>query len=191
MDAFSTPSALFLDRDGTLNVDCGYLSDPAKIELLPGAREFIHLAQKARCMLFLFTNQSGIGRGLYTLEDAERCNERLIELLEAGPAPFRKICIAPEHPDAPSVYRKPCPRFIEECMASYHLDPSHCWMIGDRRSDWAAGINANIQAAAVSTGESWSEADHAWMAEHRVPVFADLSALAACFFSTSCEAKAS
>jgi D-glycero-D-manno-heptose 1,7-bisphosphate phosphatase len=111
-------------------------------------------------MLLLFTNQSGIGRGYYTLADAEACNARMLELLGLGDDLFTAICIAPEAPDQPSLYRKPSPRFITESIATYSLDPARCWMVGDRDSDLAAGLAAGIRAAAVCTGKydaaTWS-----------------------------------
>jgi D-glycero-D-manno-heptose 1,7-bisphosphate phosphatase len=145
--------ALFLDRDGTLIVDKEYLADPAGVELIPGAAAALQRARALGYRLFLFTNQSGIGRGYYTLEDVHRCNARLEELL-ALPAPvFDGVCIAPEAPHQPSRYRKPSPNFIREAVAQFQLDPARCWMIGDRESDIDAGLNAGIRVAAVCTGK--------------------------------------
>jgi D-glycero-D-manno-heptose 1,7-bisphosphate phosphatase len=104
--------ALFLDRDGTLIFDKVYLADPAGVELIPGAAEGLARARALGFRLFLFTNQSGIGRGLHTLEDTHRVNERMEELLGLSRPIFDGICIAPEAPGEPSDYRKPSPRFI-------------------------------------------------------------------------------
>lgn len=145
--------ALFLDRDGTLIVDRPYLADPAGVELLPGVQEALGTARDLGYRLFLFTNQSGIGRGYFTLADAMACNARLVELLDLGPDVFADICIAPEAPDQPSRYRKPSPAFISESIARHGLDPACCLMVGDRPSDVQAGLNAGIGGAAVCTGE--------------------------------------
>src|SRR3954471_16084775 len=99
--------ALFLDRDGTLIIDKVYLADPAGVELLPGVADGLVLARSRGYQLFLFTNQSGIGRGLHTLEDAQRVNARLEEMVHLPRPVFAGICIAPERPDEPIVYRKP------------------------------------------------------------------------------------
>ena len=171
--------ALFLDRDGTINLDNGYLSDPDQIELLPGVATSLYEARSAGFHLFLFTNQSGIGRGYYTLNDVARCNQRLLELLGLGSDLFTRICVAPEHPEAPSHYRKPSPRFIAEMCSEFQLEPSNCWMIGDRRSDWQAGRSAGIHAAAVRTGEPWTEDDLEWLHANGVPIFADLPSVIA------------
>jgi D-glycero-D-manno-heptose 1,7-bisphosphate phosphatase len=145
--------ALFLDRDDTLIVDKVYLSDPAGVEILPGVPEALRLARDLGYQLFLFTNQSGIGRGYYTIEDAHRVNTRMEELLGLPRPLFTDIGIAPEAPDQPSLYRKPSPRFILETIAKYHLDPSQCIMVGDRESDIEAGLNAKISSVALCTGK--------------------------------------
>jgi len=101
--------ALFLDRDGTLIVDKVYLSDPAGVELIPGTGEALRRARELGYKLFLFTNQSGIGRGYHTIADTHRVNARLEELLALSRPVFEDICIAPEAPGQPSAYRKPRP----------------------------------------------------------------------------------
>jgi D-glycero-D-manno-heptose 1,7-bisphosphate phosphatase len=162
--------ALFLDRDGTLIVDKVYLADPAGVEPIPGVVEALRRARKLGYKLFLFTNQSGIGRGYHTIEDTHRVNARMIEVLGLGDAGFDAICIAPEGPGDPPVYRKPSPKFILESIAAHGLDPSRCWMVGDSAADIAAGLGAGIKAAAVGTGKK----DPAAIPEvkaGRVPVF--------------------
>ena len=145
--------ALFLDRDGTLILDKHYLADPAGVELIPGVAGALARARNLGYRLFIHTNQSGIGRGLYTVDDVHRCNVRMDELLGL-PAPiFDDICIAPEAPEQPAEYRKPSPRYIFESIARYRLDPRQCWMVGDRTSDVEAGLNAQINAVAVCTGK--------------------------------------
>ncbi len=168
--------ALFLDRDGTINWDTGYLSKSEDVELIPGVAEALRRAREAGYLLFLFTNQSGVGRGYFSLEDVHRCNARMLELLGLGEDLFAEICIAPEHPEGPAEYRKPSPRFIEEMIAQHQLDPAHCAMVGDRKSDWGAGINAGITPIAVKTGEELDEKAQAYLAEHGVAVYADLAA---------------
>ena len=170
--------ALFIDRDGTLILDKVYLADPAGVELLPGVVDGLTLARSRGYQLFLFTNQSGIGRGLHTLEDTLRVNARMEELLELPKPVFTEVCIAPEAPDQPSLYRKPSPRFILEKISAHALDPAQCWMIGDREADIQAGLNAKINAAAVCTGKH-TAAEWATLAPPGVNVFKDFPAFAA------------
>lgn len=146
----SVPSkALFLDRDGTLIEHIPYLHRPEGVQVLPGVVEALRQARAAGFSLYLFTNQSGVGRGMFRLEDVHAVNRRMTEAFGLGPAIFDGICIAPEAPNEPSLYRKPSPRFIQETCAAAGHDLPASWMIGDAPSDWAAGLNAGIRAAAV------------------------------------------
>jgi D-glycero-D-manno-heptose 1,7-bisphosphate phosphatase len=165
--------ALFLDRDGTLIIDKVYLADPAGVELIPGAAEALRQARRLGYRLFLFTNQSGIGRGYHTMEDTLRVNARMEELLGLPPPVFDAICIAPEAPDQPSTYRKPSPRFILEQIAGHRLDPSQCWMVGDAAADIAAARAAGINAAMVRTGKVSPESLPE-VAAHRIPIYASI-----------------
>jgi D-glycero-D-manno-heptose 1,7-bisphosphate phosphatase len=170
--------ALFLDRDGTLIVDRVYLSDPAGVELIAGAAYALRRARSLGFKLFLFTNQSGIGRGLHTMEDTKRVNARMEEMMGLPGPVFDATCIAPEGPGEPSLYRKPSPRFILEMIAAHSLDPAGCWMVGDSAADLGAAAAAGIRAAAVRTGrvppESLPE-----VAAGAVPVFDDFASFAA------------
>ncbi|MCY3015239.1 MAG: HAD-IIIA family hydrolase [Planctomycetota bacterium] len=138
-----------MDRDGTLIEHVPYLHDPAGVVLLPGVREALLRAKEASIRLFLFTNQSGVGRGLFSLADVEAVNERMLDLLGLGRYLFTAICIAPERPDEPSAYRKPSPRFITETLALHRIDRDAAWMLGDSAVDWEAGRNAGIHVAAI------------------------------------------
>ena len=170
--------ALFLDRDGTLIIDKVYLADPAGVELIPGTIEALRRARDLGFKLFLFTNQSGIGRGYHTIEDTHRVNARMEELIGLGSPLFDAVCIAPEAPDQPAVYRKPSPRFILEMRARYALDPAQSWMVGDSAADIGAGLAAKINVAAVRTGKK-DPATLPEVAANGVPVFDTFAAFAA------------
>ena len=153
MDGMTTPAAspraIFLDRDGTLIENRHYLASPEGVAVLPGVREGLRLARERGAKLFLFTNQSGVGRGYFTLADVEAVNRRMIEAIGLGDDLFAGICIAPERPDEPPVYRKPSPRFIHEMLAKHVLAAETAWMLGDAPSDWEAGLSAGIRSAAI------------------------------------------
>jgi len=143
------PRAVFLDRDGTLIENRHYLVSADGVALLPGVREAVSRLRAAGARLFLFTNQSGVGRGYFTLADVEAQNRRLVDLLGIGPDVFTGICVAPERPDEPSIYRKPSPQFIHEMLAAHALAADTAWMVGDSPADWEAGLAAGIRAAAI------------------------------------------
>lgn len=170
--------ALFLDRDGTLIVDKHYLANPADVQLIPGVAAALARARDLGYALFILSNQSGIGRGYFTMADAERCHARMLELLGLGPELFAGVCMAPEAPDQPSAYRKPSPGYILESISRHGLDPQRCLMVGDRESDIETGLNAGIPAAAVCTGKLDAAAWTA-LALPNVPVFPDFPAVVA------------
>lgn len=167
--------ALFLDRDDTIVRDEGYMSRPEQIVLLPGAADALRRARAAGFRLYLVTNQSGIGRGYYTLADAEACNRRLEELLGLA---FDGICIAPERPDEPSRYRKPSPAYLLERIAADGLDPARCAAIGDKVSDLECGLAAGVPAALVARGATGAPREDAaaFAAARGIPVFRSLAA---------------
>ena len=170
--------ALFLDRDGTLIFDKVYLADPAGVELIPGTVTALHRVRDLGYKLFLFTNQSGIGRGLHTLDDTLRVNARMEEMLGLPRPIFADTCIAPEATGQPVVYRKPSPRFILEKLAEHQLDPQQCWMVGDSHADIGAGLGAKINVAALRTGKVDPLTLPEVAAQH-VPVFENFAAFAA------------
>lgn len=174
------PKALILDRDGTLIEHVPYLSDPARMVLLPGVQEGLDLARRSGAKLFLHTNQSGVGRGFFTMREVELCNGRLIEML--GDV-FTAICCAPEAPGQPSAYRKPSPTFASEVMAAHGLAAGEICYVGDRGSDLATAAAAGTLGVGVATGlDDLSSELEALGFGGRFPVFADfLSAMKSLF----------
>ncbi|MEO6875107.1 MAG: HAD-IIIA family hydrolase [Opitutaceae bacterium] len=170
--------ALFLDRDGTLIIDKVYLADPAGVELIAGVADGLRHARSLGYKLFLFTNQSGIGRGRHTLEDTHRVNARMVEMLGLGAPLFDSIGIAPEAPGQPVIYRKPSPRFILEQIQLHQLDPAQCWMVGDSAADIGAALAAKIKIAAVRTGKI-DPSTLSEIAAHHIPIYPSFAEFAA------------
>ncbi|MDR2981396.1 MAG: HAD-IIIA family hydrolase [Puniceicoccales bacterium] len=166
--------ALFLDRDGTIIYDKHNICDPADVCLIPGMRIALVADLNAGYKLFIFSNQSGIGWGYFSWEDFYACNKQMFKLLDLPSAVFTEIKAAPETATQPSLYRKPSPLFIEEMIAKYNLDTSRSWMIGDRKSDWEAGINAGIQSVAVKTGKPIDSESEAFLQQYNVPLYNDV-----------------
>ena len=145
--------AVFLDRDGTINVDRHYLSDPAQFELIPGTPAALRQLMDAGFRLFVVTNQSGIGRGYYSENDMHRVNQRMIELLAPVGIHFEQIYFSPEAPEVPSYGRKPSPQFLHDARDQFGIDLSRSFMIGDKFIDVQTGWNAGTQASLlVRTG---------------------------------------
>lgn len=143
------PRAVFFDRDGTLIRHVHYLHQPELVELLPGVRESLRFLKERGVLLFLFTNQSGVAKGLFTVADVEAVNRRMLELLDLGDDLFADVCIATEMPSNAPEYRKPSPRFIVEILAKYRIEPADAVMVGDNPTDWEAGRRAGAQIIGI------------------------------------------
>jgi D-glycero-D-manno-heptose 1,7-bisphosphate phosphatase len=145
--------AVFLDRDGTLIEEKEYLSRIEDVALLPGAPLALKRLRDAGYLLFLVTNQSGVGRGFFTMADVERVHEYLVRQLESTGVCFQSIYVAPEHPDQPSRGRKPSPAFLFDARDAFGLDLSQSYMIGDKMIDLECGWNAGLKRSIlVRTG---------------------------------------
>ncbi len=149
--------AVFLDRDGTLNVDRSYLTRPEEMLLLPGAAEAVRLLQTAGFACVVVTNQSAVGRGMMTDADLERVNAEMNRQLAAEGVKLDAIycCTAGpiDHPD-----RKPAPGLLLRAAAELHLDLGKSWMIGDSLRDILAGQNAGCKdCLMVRTGHPLDE----------------------------------
>jgi 3-deoxy-manno-octulosonate cytidylyltransferase (CMP-KDO synthetase) len=145
--------AVFLDRDGTLIVEKHYLSDPAQVELYPGVVRALKRLQEAGYRLFIVTNQSGIGRGYFTLADFQRVTERIQRELDREGVRIEKVYFAPEAPDQPSRGRKPSPQFLFDARDEFGVDLSRSYAIGDKLLDLECGRNAGVRRSIlVRTG---------------------------------------
>lgn len=143
--------AIFLDRDGTLNWDPGYVHKVEDFRLLPGVIEGLKLLSE-KYLFIIITNQSGIGRGYYTEDDMHAFNAVLIEELEKYEIEIKKIYFCPHHPDEICECRKPNPTNILRAAEEYNIDLEKSWMIGDHPSDVQCGLNAGCRAIYLSTG---------------------------------------
>jgi len=145
--------AVFLDRDGTLNIEKSYLSDPDQLVLFPDVIPALQQLIQLKYRLFIVTNQSGIGRGYYTLEDMHRVNARLVERLKPEGIQFDQIYFAPESPEDSSYGRKPSPNFLMDAARDYGVQLNQSFMVGDKMSDLECGKNAGVRASIlVRTG---------------------------------------
>ncbi len=145
--------AVFLDRDGTIIEEKNYLSRVEDVVIFPQAAAALGRLCRAGFKLFIVSNQSGVGRGYFTLAEVERVNHHLLRELAREQVQFEKVYIAPEAPDAPSRGRKPSPQFLLDARDEFGVELAHSYMIGDKLIDLECGWNAGIkQCLLVRTG---------------------------------------
>jgi D-glycero-D-manno-heptose 1,7-bisphosphate phosphatase len=148
-----TKQAVFLDRDGTLIEEKQYLYQPDAVVVFPGAAAALERLQQAGFSLFIVSNQSGVGRGYFTLADVEKVHQRLAQYFQLEAVEFQKIYVAPEAPDQPSRGRKPSPQFLFDARDEFGVDLARSYMIGDKLIDLECGWNAGVKKSLlVRTG---------------------------------------
>lgn len=145
--------AVFLDRDGTINVDPGYLSDPAQVELIKGAGEALALLHKKGFELVVVSNQSGVGRGIIQESALPLIHQRLNELLRPYQVKIEHFELCIHAPEKDCACRKPKPELLLRAVSRLGLNVSRCYMVGDRLTDLQAGRAARCEKVAlVRTG---------------------------------------
>ena len=153
--------ALFLDRDGVLNEDRGYVARWEDFRWIPGARETVAAFNRAGWLVIVVTNQSGVGRGYYTEDDMHALHARMLEELTAAGGHIDGFYFAPHHPesrleryrhpDHPD--RKPNPGMILRAIADHHIDPARSFLIGDQDSDLEAARRAGVPGFRFEGGD--------------------------------------
>jgi D-glycero-D-manno-heptose 1,7-bisphosphate phosphatase len=143
---------ILLDRDGTVIAEKHYLSDPAQVELLPGAADGLRLLQEAGYGLVLITNQSGIGRGMFTQQDLERVHARLEELLAAEGVHLDGIYSCPHAPEEDCDCRKPRTKLVRDAARDFGFNLTETWVVGDKLADIDLARNAGARSILVRTG---------------------------------------
>jgi histidinol-phosphate phosphatase family protein len=153
-----TPVAtVFLDRDGTINEDVGYLSDPAGLVIIEGAARAIRLLNEKQIKVIVVSNQSGVGRGYYTDSDVEAVNLRLRELLAIEGASLDAVYYCNHHPDVDCACRKPGTGMAELAALEHELNSSRAYVVGDKDSDIGLARNLKSKGVLVLTGKGASE----------------------------------
>jgi rfaE bifunctional protein nucleotidyltransferase chain/domain len=145
--------AIFLDRDGTINLNTHYVNKPSQVSLLPNAADGLKILKSLGFLLVGVTNQSGIARGYFTLSDLKKVNDRLQQLLGRSGVALDAIYFSPFHKKGTikrftkdSDCRKPGPGMLRQAAKDLGIDLSSSYMIGDMDSDIGAGINAGVRA---------------------------------------------
>jgi len=149
--------AVFLDRDGTVNEEVGYLGRPGDVRLAPGAAAALIKLRRVGFKLVIVSNQSGVARGFFTEEDVDAVNARLVELLRNEGACVDAIYYCP-HLDGCEC-RKPKMGMIERARSELGVEPRRSYVIGDHKSDMLLAQNAGATGVMVLTGHGADEAE--------------------------------
>lgn len=171
MEVIKRP-AVFLDRDGTINEEVGYVNHLCRFWLLPGVANAIKMLNENGFYVIVVTNQSGVARGYFSEELVHIIHNRMCDLLKAEGARVDKIYYCPHHPTVgPPEYRRECecrkPKIgmIRQAAAELPIDLSHSYVIGDRIKDIYFGHNAGLKSILVLTGYGRGEYEfqrHTW-----------------------------
>lgn len=151
--------AIFIDRDGTLNEDIGYVSTPDELILYPWAAEAVRLVNHSEFRAVVITNQSGIARGMYSEETLGKIHERMIDELAREGARIDAVYYCPHHPEIGDLNyrvrcncRKPRTGMLDAAASDHNIDLTRSFVIGDKTSDILLADNAGAGAALVMTG---------------------------------------
>ena len=155
---------IFLDRDGTINQEVGYLSNPKQVRILDGAAEGIRRWNENGFLVIIVSNQSGIARGYFSMETAKKINSIVVQKLKSKGARVDDVYLCPHHEEGilkkyaiRCTCRKPLPGMIWQARDRYQIDLNQSYMIGDKESDLAVARNAGCRGILVLTGYGGQE----------------------------------
>ncbi|MFH1197343.1 MAG: HAD family hydrolase [bacterium] len=154
--------AVFIDRDGTINYDSGYLGNPDEVKLLDGVAESIaFLKEQFQFLVIVISNQSGVARKLISEDDVKAVNEKINSLLAEYNTKIDAFYYCPYHPDfspvEKAICRKPSPKMIFDAAKDWTIDLNHSYMIGDTLADVECGINAGVKTILVKNNYETEE----------------------------------
>lgn len=154
MTASGGRRAVFVDRDGTLNVEVNYLYRVDDLQLIPGAAQAIRSLNHAGYLVIVVTNQAGIARGYYAESDLHTLHEHMAAQLAADGARIDAFYFCPHHPDRTGACscRKPEPGMLLTAARDHAIDLAQSWLIGDTAGDIGAGVAAGCRTILVRTG---------------------------------------
>jgi len=150
--------AVFLDRDGVINVEKDYLYKIVDFEFMDGTFESLKKLQENGFLLFVITNQSGISRGFYTIEDFKRLNSWMLDVLAENRIKISQVEYCPHGPEDECECRKPKTGMIDNILKKHEIDLEKSWLVGDKTSDIVCAKNANIKnTIQVKSGHDFDE----------------------------------
>jgi D-glycero-D-manno-heptose 1,7-bisphosphate phosphatase len=142
--------AVFVDRDGTLMHDADYCSDPKQVKVFPGVPQALQRLKEKGFKIIVITNQSGIGRGFFTVDQYRAVEAEVSRQL--GDLLIDATYFCPDVPGEPSECRKPAPGMIWQAAREHDVDLAHSFFIGDKEIDAECGRNAGVRTIRVQTG---------------------------------------
>jgi D-glycero-D-manno-heptose 1,7-bisphosphate phosphatase len=143
-------AAVFIDRDGTIIEDADYCSHPRQVKVFPGVPEALRRLKSKEFKLIVITNQSGIGRGFFTVDEYRSVESEVSRQLGEGLIDATYFC--PDVPGQHSSHRKPSPGMILEAKQEHQIDLRRSFFIGDKEIDVECGRNAGLRTIRVQTG---------------------------------------
>jgi len=147
--------ALFLDRDGIINVDTKYLHKIEDFVFVDGIFELAKIFSQKGYMIFVVTNQSGIGRGYYSSDDFLHLSEWMVEKFSERDIKIDRVSFCPHLPDSGCTCRKPKSGMVDEICKEHDIDLANSWMVGDKPSDMQMASNAGIgNSVFIGSGEN-------------------------------------
>lgn len=155
--------AVFIDRDGTINEEVGYLGEVERLVLIPGAIDAVRSLNEAGYEVVVITNQAGVARGYFDEDAVRQIHRHLFRLFADGGARITAIYYCPHHPDFPGDgspecnCRKPAPGMLERAAADFDLDLSMSVMVGDTVKDMHVGKSVGCKTIMVETGYGLKE----------------------------------
>ena len=149
---------MFLDRDGTLNEDTGYVKTPEEFRLLPGVVPALAQLQQAGARLVVVTNQSGVARGYFTLDTLDHIHGKLVEHLAGEGVRLDGLYVCPHHPDDACDCRKPATGMVDRAVADLRIDPSRAYVVGDSARDIELAKRIGARSVLVMSGPSGGQA---------------------------------
>jgi D-glycero-D-manno-heptose 1,7-bisphosphate phosphatase len=159
--------AVFLDRDGTIIEEVGYLDRPERVELYPWTIDAVRVLNRAGLAVVLVSNQSGVARGFFTEDVVDAVHQRMADLLAEGGARIDAYYYCPHHPDGKLPQyaqkcdcRKPGRALVDRAVHELGIDPARSFVVGDRWLDVALGRVVGAQSVLVRTGYGASQEDN-------------------------------
>lgn len=152
--------AVFLDRDGVINNETGhyYVSDAIDFVLNEGIVELLTFLRTEGYLLIVITNQGGVSRGMYSLEDTDKVHAKMQEVLGAHNLSVDEVYYCPHHPENENcICRKPNSVQLEKAIARFSINTSESWFIGDRETDMQAGKKVGLKTIKVKTNQDMHE----------------------------------